>query len=382
MQSLVIKSPLSIIALFVALIEAFLAYPVTQLEGIERLILVTFMTSFPFFVAIGFFYILWHKPINLYNPGEIPTGLQDRYQPEIKAIAFEVKINEIEQQINTLFQVSNRGTSVFENKSQDGATIGTFGKHTTQDDLNSIEAELKSKIQKTTDPNPKTLRNIKNEIQNDRMTEKREIIETIVKETSKFKIWLEKIGFKNLPEIPNIVLMPKDWYNIAYDNYSNVINVGGLLSDEYDGIFHTYFMFYLGKRWTEYEGEQAAILLGLSDYYACSFYNDPKMGEKLAIIAGMQLEYLRNLKVVVNLKDIEKEVHKMSVVWSGVCWELREKYGREKIDFAICKSIEILPKKLTMDNSSNILLDELTRLKIIDSKEEIITVFTKRGIQV
>ena len=48
MQAPVVRSPLTIIAIFVALIEAFLSYPVTQLQGIERMIIVLFMTSFPF----------------------------------------------------------------------------------------------------------------------------------------------------------------------------------------------------------------------------------------------------------------------------------------------------------------------------------------------
>src|SRR5262245_12838024 len=45
-----VSTPLHVIALFVALIELFLSYPVTRLTGPERLIVVIFMTAFPFFV--------------------------------------------------------------------------------------------------------------------------------------------------------------------------------------------------------------------------------------------------------------------------------------------------------------------------------------------
>ena len=48
MKAPTVKTPMGIIALFVAIIELFLAYPVTQLTGTERLIVVVFMTSFPF----------------------------------------------------------------------------------------------------------------------------------------------------------------------------------------------------------------------------------------------------------------------------------------------------------------------------------------------
>ncbi|MBM3133237.1 MAG: hypothetical protein FJZ95_09455, partial [Chloroflexi bacterium] len=99
MQVPVVKTPLSIIALFVALIELFLAYPVTQLEDIERLILVVFMTVFPFFVAAAFFLLLWHKPKNLYSPGEIAEASVIE-----RRVAAELKVEELEQEIQRLRQ--------------------------------------------------------------------------------------------------------------------------------------------------------------------------------------------------------------------------------------------------------------------------------------
>lgn len=64
------------------LIEGFLAYPVTQLQGAEQLLIVGFMIIFPFFVASLFFYVVWHRPIHLYRPAEITPGLEDRYQTQ------------------------------------------------------------------------------------------------------------------------------------------------------------------------------------------------------------------------------------------------------------------------------------------------------------
>lgn len=82
-----VNTPLGIIALFVALIELFLSYPVTQLQGTERLILVIFMTAFPFFVASAFFFILWYRPIHLYRPQEVTPGLENRYQADVIELA-------------------------------------------------------------------------------------------------------------------------------------------------------------------------------------------------------------------------------------------------------------------------------------------------------
>lgn len=76
----VVRSPLSIIALFVSLIELFLVYPVTQLQGSDRTMVVLFIVSFPVFVASLFFFVLWHKPLHLYSPEKVPPELRTRIQ--------------------------------------------------------------------------------------------------------------------------------------------------------------------------------------------------------------------------------------------------------------------------------------------------------------
>lgn len=81
-----VKSPLGIIALFVSLIEAFLAIPLTQLQGSDRTIVVIFVTSFPVFVASLFFVVLWYKPLYLYDPSKLPVELQRRVQPEAEKL--------------------------------------------------------------------------------------------------------------------------------------------------------------------------------------------------------------------------------------------------------------------------------------------------------
>jgi len=136
-----VKSPLGIIALFVALIEVFLTYPVTQLEGIERTILVIFMTTFPFFIAMAFFYILWEKPITLYSPREIPMGMRNLYQPQAIKVASELKISEMEEHIPTL---QSRLTALVTPSYNSLSTLSVseqkkVTENASQSDLNSIE---------------------------------------------------------------------------------------------------------------------------------------------------------------------------------------------------------------------------------------------------
>ncbi|WP_144119638.1 hypothetical protein [Catellatospora sichuanensis] len=47
---------------------------ITQAAGGIQILLATFATVFPIGVASAFFYIVWHKPQNLYGPGDYTHG--------------------------------------------------------------------------------------------------------------------------------------------------------------------------------------------------------------------------------------------------------------------------------------------------------------------
>lgn len=65
-----IKNPLSIIALFLLLLEFALAKTMTNtiISDNQRLIFTWFCVSFPIIVFVGFALIVWFKPENLYGP--------------------------------------------------------------------------------------------------------------------------------------------------------------------------------------------------------------------------------------------------------------------------------------------------------------------------
>jgi tetratricopeptide (TPR) repeat protein len=64
-------TPLSIILAFIGVIEATLAYRVTQLEGTSQMIFVWFMVGFPTLVLAGFFYVQLTAPLSWYPPSEL-----------------------------------------------------------------------------------------------------------------------------------------------------------------------------------------------------------------------------------------------------------------------------------------------------------------------
>lgn len=79
-----IDSPLALIALFVAIIELFLLYPLAKLDGLDRSRIVWFVIAYPIFIAVSFFVFLWFKPVNLYSPQILPENLQQAFLPEVK----------------------------------------------------------------------------------------------------------------------------------------------------------------------------------------------------------------------------------------------------------------------------------------------------------
>jgi hypothetical protein len=63
-------TPLGILAGFMALTEAVLAYALTHVSGGIQVALTSFVVAFPLLLAVGFFSILWNRPYVFYAPSE------------------------------------------------------------------------------------------------------------------------------------------------------------------------------------------------------------------------------------------------------------------------------------------------------------------------
>src|SRR3712207_3440974 len=63
-------TPLGILAGFMALTEAVLAFAVTRVEGGVQVALTVFVMVFPLLLALAFFAILWNRPYVFYAPSE------------------------------------------------------------------------------------------------------------------------------------------------------------------------------------------------------------------------------------------------------------------------------------------------------------------------
>jgi len=86
-----------------------------------------------------------------------------------------------------------------------------------------------------------------------------------------------------------------------------------------------------------WRGQYSAIESGLADYFACSFLNNPRLGEKAAKLVDQNSSYIRILSNTRNFDEFATlEVGQMpyagAEVWGGLFWEIREKLGRDVAD--------------------------------------------------
>ena len=71
-------TPLSIVLAFIGVIEATLAFRVTDLSGAPQLVFVLFMVAFPLLVLAGFFYVQIKNPLSWYPPSELDKTTVER----------------------------------------------------------------------------------------------------------------------------------------------------------------------------------------------------------------------------------------------------------------------------------------------------------------
>jgi hypothetical protein len=372
----VVKTPLSIIALFVVLIELFLAYPVTQLEGTERLILVVFMTVFPLFVSSAFFIILWHRPRNLYSPGEIAEAAATE-----RRVAAELKVEELEQENQRLRQRATPTEAAV--LAPDTAIQLSVESGTVQSDVKSIEAEVRDRIQTADRQDETSLQAVKRDIRQRRQKSKAQKARRVEKEMSRFRDWLEMRGFKGLPDLPKIIIEAPDFFNAYYNPRDNSAHFGEVLIEDSDAVAQTYFHIVIQVLGVleEFQGETAALAEAYCDYYACSYNDDPYFGEKFAVAVGLKTKWLRNLLEVVQFNKKFTDPHTMGLVWSGACWELRAEYGAEKMDSLLRNVLTALGKKSSFAQAAQLLADEMVQAIDQESATKVRHVFQKRGVQ-
>ena len=198
-----------------------------------------------------------------------------------------------------------------------------------------------------------------------------------------FERYMVSLGFP-VPKDPPLVEINKKYDDYPhYDVSRNTINLGPNSSQDKDIIYRHYAHSLLKRYWAlDY------VESGLADYFACSFGDDAKFGEKYAgqlTLRSGSLGYLRNLNNSRNFADLPKTANREDAgeVWGGAFWEIRGELGKNKTDKLIVSAI----LSYTPDQGGSKEEEEFIKQLAVEAKrvfgkrgfEVIQSVFTKRG---
>jgi len=205
-----IDSPLALIALFVAIIELFLIYPITKLDGRDRSLLVGFVIGYPIFIAGAFFVFLWNKPVNLYKPQTLSENLQQALLPErlntqlapdrAAVVALEVKVTTLETQLRDTAQKiqGNLGTI------PPAPTLpADFAK--LSEEFNALKRDLLARAQAAGDVSPSGLASAARQVQTEEAKSQASRVTIAEERIASFKSWTQNKGVTKAAMLPVIV---------------------------------------------------------------------------------------------------------------------------------------------------------------------------------
>jgi hypothetical protein len=214
-----IDSPLALIALFVAIIELFLIFPIAKLDGRDRSLLVLFVIGYPVFIAGAFFVFLWNKPVNLYKPQTLSEHLQEALLPErlngqlapdrAAVAVIELKVTTLETQLRDVSQRMQASGSAA-TASNDVAKLS---------DLEKLKAELLARAEASGDISRGGLASAAREIQTQETKSQSVRVSSATEQIEQFKSWIRLKGLKVLPTSPTV-------------SPNNGIRTGPLVSDD------------------------------------------------------------------------------------------------------------------------------------------------------
>ncbi len=129
-----------------------------------------------------------------------------------------------------------------------------------------------------------------------------------------------------------------------------------------------------------YSKESGAMNEGQADYFACSFTNNPKLGEY--VVAKMGKDCLRNLENALHYpEDIQGEVHADGKIWGAALWALRTALTAPVSDKIIQGGFSYLkPGSPKFSQGMTAIIAADKNLFDGKNKDVILEVFKKRGI--
>ena len=149
--------------------------------------------------------------------------------------------------------------------------------------------------------------------------------------------YLDKVGFPPSQKKVMIQIEAKQINNAYYDG--NKIVIDKRFADDPVVALREYMhhVLNINRENNLWMGQYSAMESGLADYFACSFLNNPKVGESIAKVLQIGKPYLRVLdngrtfSDFMKLKD-QALTYEGGEIWGGLFWKLREKLGAASAD--------------------------------------------------
>ena len=159
---------------------------------------------------------------------------------------------------------------------------------------------------------------------------------------NKYFDYLDRIAFSPAKERVSVKVVKGSSAESAPNAYyvDNTIFIDPRLADDASVPLREYNHHLLNtsagsKAWS---GHYAALESGLADYFACSFLNNPRLGEKASkFFKELGRPYIRNLDNDRQFTELAKTTsleypYLGAEIWGGAFWEMRERLSRDVAD--------------------------------------------------
>jgi len=114
------------------------------------------------------------------------------------------------------------------------------------------------------------------------------------------------------------------------------------LAKEVDVVVHEFTHAVIDEYHPQMFGSEGlALHEGYADYFACSLFGDPDMGEYV-VPTSEKDGMIRNCDNDIRYSETSTEPHDRGRAWAGACWHLRKAVGKEVADFMIFGSMLVL----------------------------------------
>lgn len=162
---------------------------------------------------------------------------------------------------------------------------------------------------------------------------------------NKYFNYLDNIGFSKPSLGVSLSIEKLDIPNAHYSLADNRIIIDQRMAEDTSIVLRTYNDHVLSesKKNKDVTGPFAALGSGFADYFACSFLNNPNLGEKSAHLFNQKSKLIRTLKNTRTFSDLSKlnnfeMVFMGGEVWGGLFWGIRDKIGASAADSLLART--------------------------------------------